>query len=79
MSGITGDWTDEAICLSVGPETFHPAPGESPKDAKRVCQGCPVREKCLDVALQHDWYGVWGGTTQMERRRLRRQAAAGVA
>ena len=39
--------------------------------AKAVCAGCPVRQECLDTALtQNERYGIWGGLTDVERRRL---------
>jgi len=36
-----------------------------------VCRTCPVRLECLDEALTHDYSGVWGGTTEAERRAIR--------
>jgi WhiB family redox-sensing transcriptional regulator len=40
-------------------------------EAKAVCAGCPVRSACLVFALERDLEGVWGGTTEDERRALR--------
>jgi WhiB family redox-sensing transcriptional regulator len=37
-----------------------------------VCAGCPVRERCLDYAIEHVEIGVWGGTSERERRGMRR-------
>jgi len=71
-------WRDRARCLSAEPGLFFPA-GETGLEsakieaAKAVCRVCPVREDCLQFALetkQDD--GIWGGTTEAERRRLRR-------
>lgn len=40
--------------------------------AKEICEGCPVRQECLDWALTApEEFGVWGGTTPTERRRMR--------
>lgn len=42
--------------------------------AKRVCAGCPVRLECLEWAIQRNEIGVWGGTTEDERRLMVRKA-----
>lgn len=78
----SGDWRDDAACASTDPEIFHPNKGESPRPAKNVCKACPVRAHCLEFALLTDQrYGVWGGTTEQERRRMRtaRTRAAAAA
>ena len=50
--------------------------GASTKEAKEVCRGCVVREDCLEYALvQGEKFGIWGGMSERERRRLRRQRA----
>jgi hypothetical protein len=41
--------------------------------ARRVCKGCPVKEACLEWALRHEQFGVWGGTSESERKQLRRR------
>ncbi len=65
------------ICAQVDPEIFFPDPdfptGVSPLTAKALCLGCDFRTQCLSYALTHDVIGVWGGTTGIERRRLRRR------
>jgi WhiB family redox-sensing transcriptional regulator len=49
-------------------------PGEG--EAKRICSGCEVRAECLEYALAHDErFGIWGGLSERERRRLRRAAS----
>ncbi len=66
-----GDWQLKASCLEVHPEIFFPTKGESNREAKRVCAQCPVRLKCLQYALDIDEeYGIWGGLTESERRKL---------
>ncbi|WP_219471284.1 WhiB family transcriptional regulator [Nonomuraea rhizosphaerae] len=68
-------WRDEGLCAQTDPEAFFPERGAAPQLAKRVCQGCPVRPQCLAYALDHNIrFGVWGGLTVKERRRLRRSA-----
>jgi WhiB family redox-sensing transcriptional regulator len=59
-----------ARCTEADPDAWFPEPGGSPHKAKRVCNGCEVRDQCLAWALAHDEAGVWGGTTENERRRI---------
>ncbi len=77
-------WTELGLCAQTDPEAFFPEKGDSPRPAKRICHGCPVRSECLADALARDErFGVWGGLTPRERRRLRttpgRRAPAAVA
>ena len=66
-------WATDALCAQVDPELFYPEAGAPNRDAKRVCAGCEVRAECLAYAIAHrERHGVWGGTTERERRRLRR-------
>jgi len=66
-------WTVDALCAQVDPELFYPEAGAPNRDAKAVCAGCGVRAECLAYALAHrERFGVWGGTTERERRRMRR-------
>jgi WhiB family redox-sensing transcriptional regulator len=72
------DWRDHAACSGLDPDLFFPvsASGASLPDieaAKRVCQRCPVTTPCLRWALHLGHVsGIWGGTTEEERRALRR-------
>ena len=69
-------WWDFANCLGVEPDLFFPERGASTKEAKEVCRGCVVRDDCLEYALDHgEKFGIWGGMSERERRRLRRQRA----
>ena len=69
-------WWGFANCLGVEPDLFFPERGASTKEAKEVCRGCVVREDCLEYALDHgEKFGIWGGMSERERRRLRRQRA----
>ncbi len=68
-------WQERALCAETDPESFFPEKGGSTREAKQVCQGCEVRSECLEYALTHDErFGIWGGLSERERRRLRRQA-----
>jgi hypothetical protein len=35
------------------------------------CRTCPVLEQCFEFAVEHETYGVWAGTTELDRARLR--------
>lgn len=79
------DWTDLAACLETDAEAFFPEHGAGTSwetnVAKRICRGCEVQAECLDWAIKIDApSGIWGGLTEGERRKLKRQrAAAGPA
>ncbi|MCW2741105.1 MAG: Transcription factor WhiB [Blastococcus sp.] len=67
-------WRLGALCAETDPEAFFPDKGGSTRDAKRVCTGCAVRSECLEFALNNDErFGIWGGLSERERRRLRLQ------
>jgi WhiB family redox-sensing transcriptional regulator len=75
-------WTDRAACQDAPPDLFFPvsdfgAAQEQVNEAKRICAGCPARADCLNHALSRgEASGIWGGTTEHERRHLRRRRAA---
>jgi WhiB family redox-sensing transcriptional regulator len=67
-------WRMDALCAETDPEAFFPEKGGSTREAKRVCTGCTVRAECLEFALANDErFGIWGGLSERERRRLRLQ------
>lgn len=66
-------WQNRALCAQTDPEAFFPEKGGSTREAKKICLGCEVRDECLDYALAHDErFGIWGGLSERERRRLKR-------
>ena len=70
-------WQDQALCAEVDPDLHFPEKGGSTREAKRVCRSCEVRAECLAYALEHEdtgRFGIWGGTSERERRALRRAA-----
>lgn len=70
-------WRDDALCREVDMELFFPEKGGTTRPAKSVCAACAVRAECLAEALAGDIrYGVWGGTSERERRKLKRGVAA---
>lgn len=71
------DWQQDAACTGTDVETFYPEKGGSTKEAKRVCRNCPVRAECLEFALDlNERFGIWGMTSERERRRLTNWSAA---
>lgn len=77
------DWQDYAACRDVDPDLFFPlgtvgASLPQIEQAKRVCRMCPVSGPCLRWALDHGDDGVWGGTTEEERRKSRQSRALGA-
>jgi WhiB family transcriptional regulator, redox-sensing transcriptional regulator len=70
-------WQADSLCAQTDPEAFFPEKGGSTRDAKRICTSCEVKAQCLDYALQNDErFGIWGGLSERERRRLRRSRTA---
>ena len=70
------EWHQFANCLGVDPDLFFPERGASTREAKEVCRGCVVRGECLEYALAHgEKFGIWGGMSERERRRIRRERA----
>ncbi len=68
-------WQERALCAQTDPEAFFPEKGGSTREAKKVCVSCEVRAECLEYALAHDErFGIWGGLSERERRRLKKQA-----
>lgn len=67
-------WESEANCIGVDPDLFFPEAGDKGEEAKEVCRGCPVQEQCLEKAIANrEVGGIWGGTSESERRRIIRQ------
>ena len=77
--GVDDTWRVGAACAEVDPELFFPVGVTGPAvdqiaDAKEVCAGCAVQTACLEFAITtNQEYGVWGGTSEEERRVLRRE------
>ncbi len=83
MPGVRGNaddddalaWQSDALCAQTDPEAFFPEKGGSTRDAKKICTGCEVRAQCLEYALANDErFGIWGGLSERERRKLRKRA-----
>jgi len=69
-----GVWMDRGRCRDLPPSTFFPSDGVGVELARRICADCPVKVMCLEYALENRIdHGVWGGTSERERRRILRQ------
>lgn len=78
------DWQADGLCRQVGGELFYPEKGDSfgARAAKSVCGGCPVLVECGEYALAaREPFGIWGGMSERDRRRLRaeRDREAGIS
>ncbi|GAB2982937.1 hypothetical protein GCM10027282_22320 [Frigoribacterium salinisoli] len=68
-------WQVDSLCAQTDPEAFFPEKGGSTRDAKKICASCDVRAQCLEYALRNDErFGIWGGLSERERRKLRKRA-----
>jgi WhiB family redox-sensing transcriptional regulator len=68
-------WMKRAACRGEDPALFFPTRGVNAATmakTRAICASCPVRAECLDYArVTVDTMGVWGGTTERERRGMR--------
>jgi WhiB family redox-sensing transcriptional regulator len=78
LSLASHDWRDSAACQDTDPDLFFPVGTTGPaidqiEAAKSVCRQCAVQAECLEFALATNQdSGVWGGTSEEERRKLRK-------
>lgn len=82
LANASYDWRTDAICRDTDPDLFFPVgtTGNALVQiarAKEVCGECPVHEDCLQFALETNQdAGIWGGTSEEERRAMRRAITA---
>lgn len=68
-------WFSRALCAQSDPAVFFPLSERQERAAKKVCAACPVLSRCLAYAVRDpQLYGVWGGTSEAERSRIRDRA-----
>lgn len=64
-------WMATGNCATQAPDLFFPHDGVGVEKAKKVCEGCPVLDQCLEYALRNRIeHGVWGGCSERQRRRI---------
>ena len=67
------DWFEKANCKGTDTENYFIERGESyPPELTRVCNRCPVKSECLDFAFKYQTVGFWGGTSELDRRQMKR-------
>jgi len=67
-----GPWVKHAACKGVDTNLFYPERGEPTRHALEVCKPCTVKAECLQYAIDNsERWGVWGGMTERQRRRIR--------
>lgn len=66
-------WMAEGACRGQDPALFFPVVSYITAEARQICAGCPVRERCLAYALRCDFRdGLWGGMDPSQRKRARK-------
>lgn len=76
LIGGAPQWQERALCSQTDPEAFFPEKGGSTREAKRICGRCEVQAECLQYALARDErFGIWGGHSERERRKLKVRVA----
>lgn len=72
--GESAHWQEYALCAQTDPDLFFPEKGGSTAPATSICHRCPVRDACLEYALENDIrHGIWGGMSDNDRRRITRE------
>lgn len=70
-------WQDLANCRGANPDLFFPERGASTRTAKSICRECSVQAECLEFAIvSSEKFGIWGGLSERDRRKIRRERAA---
>jgi len=68
------EWMSIGRCRDMDPAVFFPSDGIGVQAAQRICDECPAKGPCLEYALDNRVdHGVWGGTSERERRRILRR------
>lgn len=75
LNRLKPTWHADALCREYPTLDWFPQTGSHPVAATAVCRRCLVSKECLAAACDNHEAGVWGGTTQLQRVRLRRQNA----
>ncbi len=68
----SGRWQELAACRGMDTRLFFPDRGESAQEAEEACRACSVSIHCAEYAISTGQrFGVWGGTSERQRRRIR--------
>ena len=77
LIGGMPSWTEEANCKGADADLFFPERGASTRKAKAICRACSVQSVCLESAIENsEKFGIWGGMSERERRRIKRQRSS---
>lgn len=67
-------WQERSLCRQTDPDMFFFDHGREAANAKRICASCPVQAECLqDAVARNEEWGIWGGMTGPERRKIAKQ------
>ncbi len=79
-TGYDLEWQDGANCTGANANLFFPERGASTRTAKGICRECNVRLECLEFAITTgEKFGIWGGMSERERRRVRKERQVAAA
>lgn len=78
LDRLPGQWAERGACVGANPDIFFPVRGGDLVDALSYCERCEVRAECYLHGLYHERFGVWGGSSERQRRRARRDAGIRV-
>ena len=71
---MTTEWMANGLCADKHPSIFFPSDGVGVETARKICNECPMQQPCLEHALRNRIdHGVWGGTSERQRRRILKQ------
>ena len=66
------EWKVQGACRGKDQAIWYPSRGESCDQAKAICHECPVMYQCREYGIANETIGIWGGLSERERKRLRR-------
>jgi WhiB family redox-sensing transcriptional regulator len=67
---------ENPACASVGGDFWFPEKESNTRDialAKSICGGCLHRAECAEWGIRKEHFGIWGGLSERERSKIRRQ------
>jgi WhiB family redox-sensing transcriptional regulator len=70
VDNLTSQWMEEGICNYENRKLFYSLLIREQREAVKICQQCPIIDKCREYAIKNNEIGVWGGTTEKQRRKL---------